>query len=279
MSQDLSQNPSYRSTIERLEAVKRITTEGTDFWTARDIHAILGYPTWREFEAVIKRAEAAFVNNGVDPSHQIVLTHKLMIVGNGAQIKGEDYFLGRPACHLIAMNGDPIKPEIAAAQAYFIVQTRRMELEDAKSDDEKRIELREKVTKSVKLVSGVAQNAGVRSKMQGVFHDKRYQGLYGVGLRDLRSLKGLSEKDNLLDRAGLLELSMHEFQMNLAADVIGKSNSKSESAAIQTNLQVAKKVRDTVLNSGGTKPENLSLEPPIKEIKKKLATQKKLPKA
>lgn len=274
MAQDLSQSPNYKNTIERLEAVKRVTTEGTDFWTAREIHTILGYPNWREFDAVIKRAEAAFVGNGVDPSHQIVLTHKMMAVGNGAQIKGDDYFLGRPACHLIAMNGDPIKPEIAAAQAYFIVQTRRMEIEDAKSDDLKRLELREKVTKSVKVVSGVAQNAGVRSKMQGVFHDQRYQGLYGIGLRDLRSIKGLSEKDNLLDRAGLLELSMHEFQMNLAADVISKSNTKNEGHAIRTNLEVAQKVRDTVLNSGGTKPEKLPLERPIKEIKKQLKTDK-----
>ena len=102
----------------------------------------MGYPTWREFEAVIERARRAMVATGIDPSHQIVLTHKMMEVGGGAKTQGDDYFLTRGACRLIAMNGDPGKPEIAAAQAYFVAQTHRMELEDSSSDDKRRLQLR-----------------------------------------------------------------------------------------------------------------------------------------
>jgi DNA-damage-inducible protein D len=112
--------------------------------------------------------------------------------------------------------------------------------------------------------------------MQGVFHDQRFRGLYGMSLKDVKSLKGLSHKDALLDRAGRLELAMHDFQMNLAADVIDKSKIKGEQAAIKTNLEVAQRVRKTVEKSGGTLPEHLPLEPPIKEIKKRVAKQKKL---
>jgi DNA-damage-inducible protein D len=92
----------------------------------------------------------------------------------------------------------------------------------------------------------------------------------------LKGLKGLDQKEQLLDRAGLLELSMHDFQMNLAADVIEKGKAKSEQNAIHTNLEVARRVRQTVKESDGTLPEQLPLEPPIKEVKKRIERQKKL---
>lgn len=262
--------------MDRLEGLKRLSKEGVEFWLARDINDTLGYPNWREFQGLMERAGESLRKNGIDPSHHFVLTHKMVELGSGSQRQVDDYFLSRSACYLTAMNGEPSKPEIAAAQAYFVVTTREKELEDERSDDEKRIELREKVSQSVKVVSGVAQAAGVRSQMQGVFHDHRIRGLYGMSLKDLKSFKGLDLKDQLLDRAGLLELSMHDFQMNLAADVIQKSNVKGEQAAIRTNFEVAQRVRRTVEKSGGTLPERLPLEPPIKEVKKRVASQKKL---
>ena len=273
---ELTQSSQYRATMEQLERLKRTTEEGEDYWLARDINITLGYPNWREFEALMERAGETLRQNGIDPSHHFVLTHKMVELGSGSQRQVDDYFLSRSACYLTAMNGDPAKPEIAAAQAYFVVKTREKEIEDERSDDEKRLELREKVTQSVKVVSGVAQAAGVRSQMQGWFHDQRYRGLYGMSQKDVKGLKGLALKDQLLDRAGLLELSMHDFQMNLAADVIGKSPTKGEQAAIRTNLEVAQHVRRTVEKSGGTMPEHLPLEPPIKEVKKRVAKQKKL---
>ena len=277
MSEELANSPAYRRTLDRLEQLKHTSSEGTEFWLAREINEALGYPNWREFEGLLERAGEALRQIGIDPSHHFVLTHKLMEGGKGSQQRVDDYFLSRSACYLTAMNGQSSKPEIAAAQAYFVVKTREKELEDDRSDDEKRIELREKVTQSVRLVSGVAQAAGVRSQMQPIFHDQRYQGLYGTSLKDLKDFKGLNQKDQMLDRAGPLELAMHEFQMKLAANAITESNVKGEQAAIRTNLEVAKRVRNTVKDSGGTLPEHLPLEPPIKEIKKRVTKQKKLP--
>lgn len=276
MPQEITNLPEYRATMDKLERLKHLSSQGTEFWLARDIYPVLGYPTWREFEDLMERARNALRNNNIDPSHHFGLTHKMVDLGSGSQRRIEDHFLSRAACYLIAMNGDPSKPEIAASQGYFVVQTRAKELEDERSEDEKRLELREKVSQSVKAVSGVAKAAGVRSQMQGVFHDQRYQGLYGMSLKNLKGLKGLDEKEQLLDRAGLLELSMHDFQMNLAADVIERGKAKSEQNAIRTNLEVARRVRETVKESEGTLPEKLPLEPPIKEVKRRIERQKKL---
>lgn len=271
---DLENLPEYRDTMVRLEKLKRKAQDGTDYWMARDIHTVLGYPTWREFENVIERAKAAFTANRVDPSHQIVLTHKLMEVGRGARVRGAEYFLSRPACYLIAINGDPTKPEIAAAQAYFVTRTRESEVRES---DAKRIELRDKVAQAFRAVSGAAKEAGVRNHMQAIFHDARSHGLYGMSSREVKRKKGLLESDNLFDRAGPLELSANEFQMNLAADVIVRERIKGEAPVISKNREVAAHVRKTIRDSGATMPENLPLEEPIREVRKRIAKQKKLP--
>jgi DNA-damage-inducible protein D len=274
---EISETPEYKATMARLEAVKRTTPKGIDYWVAREINDILGYPTWREFENVISRAKAACEGTGIDPAKHFVPTHTMVELGSGAKRSVEDYFLSRPACSLIAMNGDPIKPEIAAAQVYYTVQTRRMELHDQLSEDEKRVELRNKVAQSHKRVSGAANKAGVRNTMQGVFHDARYQGLYGMPLKDVRLKKGLGENEQLYDRAGPLELSANDFQMNLAADVLTREQIQGEQRAIQKNREVAVRVRKAMQDSGTATPENLPLAPPIKEIKKKIEGRKKLP--
>lgn len=269
-----SLQPAYQPTMERLEALKRTSDRGIDYWMARDIGAPLGYAVWARFEPVILRALAAMQASGIDPSHHIVQTDKLMERGKGARVAGRDYFLTRAACYLIAMNGEPAKPEIAAAQLYFAARTRQAELATARADDEKRLELREKVSSSMKRVSGVAQAAGVASARQGIFHEQRYRGLYNAPSAEVKARKGLSPAENLFDRAGPLELSAHDFQMNLAAEIISKERVRGEQAAIARNLDVARHVRRTIERSGATLPENLPLAEPIKEVRKRLTGRK-----
>lgn len=273
MENDLIADQRYRDTMRRLEGVKQIMPNGTEFWRAREIHEILGYPTWGKFEPVIERATNAFRSNGIVPQHHIARTDKMVALGDGAQREIRDYFFTRAACYLIAMNGDPSKPEIAAAQAYFAVQTRRAEIRDTIDSDEKRLELREKVKASSRRVAGVAKSAGV--KKFSLFHDARYRGLYGMALKDVKRRKKLSPKEQLFDRAGLLELSANDFQMNLAADVIAKSGIAGEEPAIRTNREVGERVRKAMKDSGATLPENLPLEEPIREVKKRLKVNKK----
>ena len=104
---------------------------------------------------------------------------KVVRLGSGSEREVVDYHLSRFACYLIAQNGDPRKPEIAMAQKYFAIQTRRQELSDARQRDVERLELRRQTTEEFKALSGAARNAGVHSTMFGVFHDAGYKGLYG----------------------------------------------------------------------------------------------------
>jgi DNA-damage-inducible protein D len=277
MSEELTEFPVYRHTKEKLEELRQTDRNGAEFWLARDIHSGLGYLVWDKFEPVIEKARQSFTANGVDASLHIAQTSKSMEVQNGGMRRGIDYFLSRAACYLIAMNGEPTKPEIAAAQAYFAIQTRRTEVQDALSEDEKRLNLRDKVRQSRRRVSKAAQDAGVRNHMQGVFHDARVQGLYGMSLKDLKAMRGLELNEQIFDRAGPLELSANDFQMNLAADVIRKEKIRGEQLAITRNKQVAARIRNTITQIGGTLPERLPLEIPIKEIENRVRRKDRLP--
>jgi DNA-damage-inducible protein D len=125
-------------------------------------------------------------------------------------------------------------------------------------------------------VSKVAQDAGVASSSQGIFHGARYEGLYDLPLKQVKAKKGLSDKDNLMDRAGPMELAANNFQMNLAAEVIERERIRGERQAIDRNRDVAKDVREVMRRNQSTLPEDLPPEPPIKEIERRVKA-KRLP--
>lgn len=271
MARDVTRTAAYRNTMQELEAVKRQTPKGVDYWTSREIVGILGYAAWENFENVIKRAEASLEASGEDPSHHVLETKTMMGVGKGAMREARDHFLDRAACYLIAMNGEPSKPEIAAAQSYFAIQTRRMEESDQLAKDAERCELRDKATEAFKRLSGSAKEAGVRNHMQAIFHDAGYRGMYDMPRRAVLEAKGLKPGDNLFDYAGNLELAANTFRMELADNVISRKGVRGERAAIHKHESVGKEVRDTILRSKGTLPEALPVEPHIKEVRKRLA--------
>jgi DNA-damage-inducible protein D len=277
MASDVVLVPLYRHTMQRLEDVKRVNSQGDDFWVAREINAILGYQTWDKFLPVIEKAALSIDAHGGDSSQHIAHTSKMVGLGEGARRRVKEYFLSRGACYLIAMNGNPSKPEIAAAQAYFAAKTRKAELDEREPLDRQRLEIREKVSAAHKRVSNVAQDAGV--SRFGLFHNARYQGLYGADKRVVDRMKGLGDGENLFDRAGSLELSAHEFQMQVAATKIVNEGINGEQPCIDANLAVAKSVRNTIIDQSGVKLEDVPLEAePIASVRKRLRSPAK-PKA
>ena len=206
------------------EDLKLTNAHDAEYWSARDLQSLLGYSQWRRFEQAIERAKTSCKESGNSPDHHFAGAGKPITGGKGAVQLVDDYHLSRFACYLIAQNGDPRKPEIAQAQRYFAIQTRRQELSDQATADMERLELRKQTAEEFKALSGAAQDAGVQNKMFGVFHDAGYKGLYGgLGRDAIKVRKAIPDKDNLLDRMNATELAANQFRMTQTRDKLGRS--------------------------------------------------------
>jgi DNA-damage-inducible protein D len=146
-----------------LDSIKQTNSYGAEYWSARDLMKILGYAWWENFKHAIGRAEEVCKNSGQLVDGHFLQAGKMINTGKGAQREVKDYFLSRFACYLIAQNGDPRKKEIAEAQAYFAVSTRKHELAQLLENQEERLKLRERVTENNKALAQAASYGGVLS--------------------------------------------------------------------------------------------------------------------
>jgi DNA-damage-inducible protein D len=260
-----------------LELMKKAAPNGEDYWMGRDLQSALGYTNWANFESVIHKGIQACEGTGVNPQYHFVESSKMIEAGKGAMVKRADWFLTRYACYLIAMNGDPTKPEIATAQSYFAVQTRRQEIADAAIEvdsDGERIKLRERVRINNRTLAGVAKDSGV--KRFGLFNDAGYRGLYDMGIAELKRFRGIADKDSVLDVAGREELAAHDFRITQTEAKLKNEGIKGELQATNAHLQVGREVRRAIKRVQGTMPEKLPKEQNIKTLisSRKKATKK-----
>ncbi len=253
------------------EELKKVNQYGAEYWSARDLQPLLGYTQWRRFEDAVNRAKTSCLQSGNDPDYHFAGAGKMIILGKGGERQVPDYHLSRFACYLIAQNGDPRKLEIANAQKYFAVQTRRQEISDTLAADRERLELRKQTSEEFRALSGAARDAGVQNKMFGVFHDAGYKGLYGgKGVEDIKKFKRITAKENLMDRMNTTELAANQFRITQAREKLQKENIKGQERAIDTHKQVGREVRDAIKRIGGTMPENIPPAEHIKQVKKRI---------
>jgi DNA-damage-inducible protein D len=256
---------------KNFEQLKLVNQHGAEYWSARDLQPLLGYSQWRSFEKAVAKAITSCQQSGNEPEHHFARARKVVALGSGSEREVADFHLSRFACYLVAQNGDPRKPEIALAQKYFAIQTRRQELSDARQRDMERLELRKQTTEEFKALSGAARDAGVQSTMFGVFHDAGYKGLYGgLGSDQIKARKRIAGSENLLDRMGTTELAANQFRMTQTREKLTKEGIRGQKRAIDTHQQVGKEVRDAIRRIGGTMPESLPPAEPIKQVEKRL---------
>ncbi len=245
------------------EELKRLNEHGCEYWSARDLQHRLGYTNWRRFEDAVRRAMTSCEKSGNEPRNHFDASVKMVGVGSGAAREVPDHSLSRFACYLIAQNGNPRKPEIALAQKYFAIQTRRQELSDQAAKDMERLELRNQAKEEFKQLSGAARAAGVASRMFGVFHDAGYRGLYGMGREAILKHKNLPPDEQLMDRMDTTELAANQFRMTQTRDKLARERVADQTTAIHTHEEVGREVRRAIQNIGGTMPE---LIPPAEHI-------------
>jgi DNA-damage-inducible protein D len=272
---DNHENQSLIPSLPSFESLKKLNDHGVEYWSARDLQPCLGYSQWRYFENAIKKAIESCKQSGNDPGHHFAGARKQIEFGKGATQMIEDYHLSRFACYLIAQNGDPRKPEIAQAQKYFAIQTRRQEISDQMAADLERLETRQQMTVEFKALSGAAREAGVQDKMFGIFHDAGYKGLYGgLGVDAIKMRKGIPPKENLMDRMDTTELIANQFRMSQTREKLKRENIKNQRDAIETHEAVGKEVRAAIAKIGGTPPENIPPAEPIKNVERRLKKSK-----
>lgn len=247
------------------------SSSGAAYWRARDLQNHLGYDRWENFEEAIARAEEACENSGIATHSQFRATTKLVKVGSDAKREVKDFFLSRYACYLVAMNSDPSKAKVAAAQSYFAVQTRRMEITDnatkAKTEDEQRLELRQQVREAATALAGAASRVGVTNF--GFFHNAGYQGMYRATQKEVKRVKGIKPGEEFLDCVGPLELSANEFRLRLTDEKLRQGGVNGQRPAEAVHENVGRKVRQLVTDEIGRPPEKLPRAEPIKQIEKR----------
>src|SRR4051812_19734468 len=225
------------------ESIKHINPYGAEYWSARELAPLLGYSNWQNFEVAIKRGKTACEQVGEVLSDHFTDASKTIPTGKGARREVRDYFLSRFACYLIAQNGDPRKPEIAAAQAYFAVSTRQHELHQLYEEQQKRLQLRERVSENNRKLAEAAHDAGVLSRSFGEFQNAGYRGLYGgLDAEAIRIQKGLGPKEEILDRMGRAELAANDFRITQTEQKLRNERIVGQANAIATHHEVGQKV-------------------------------------
>lgn len=263
------------------EQIKRFD-DGNEYWSARDLGKVLEYSEFRHFKPAIERAKEACKNSGLNVLDHFEDILDMVAIGSGAERELKDVRLSRYACYLIVQNADSSKEIVALGQTYFAVQTRLQEIqqtqtyEKLKTEEEKRLFLREEMFLHNKQLAEAAKDAGVvEPKDYAIFQNHGYQGLYGgLAAKDIHARKGLKKSQQILDHMGSTELAANLFRATQTEEKLRREDIKGKSKANQTHFEVGAKVRKTIEEIGGTMPENLPVAESIKKLGKKTTTRK-----
>lgn len=258
------------------EQIRETDENGNEFWTARKISKVLEYAEYRNFIPVIERAKAACKNSGQLIENHFVDYHEMVGIGSGAERQMESVKLSRYACYLIVQNADPSKEVVAQGQTYFAVQTRLQEIRQMdeynrlKSEEEKRLFLRDEMKRHNIQLADAAKGAGVIEPLDyAIFQNHGYMGLYGgLDAKGIHKNKGLKKSQNILDHMGSTELAANLFRATQTEEKLRRVNIKGKQQANKTHFEIGKKVRKTIEEIGGTMPENLPVADSIKKLEK-----------
>lgn len=263
-----------KSLTDNFENHSQTTENGVEFWFARDVQHLLGYTEWRNFQKVIVKAKISCEASDNVVSDHFVDVNKKVPLGSGSIREIEDIMLTRYACYLIAQNGDPRKEQIAFAQNYFAVQTRKFELIERRIKDWERLQARQKLTLSEKELSELIYERTGSDKNFGFIRSKGGQALFGRSTKEMKKKLNVPQSRALADFLPTITIKAKDF-----ATEITVFNTKEKGLTKGTSIS-AEHVRNNkgvrgLLIERGIKPEELPAEEDVKKLERRVNSESK----
>lgn len=258
------------------EQIVQVNSEtGAECWFARDIQSLLGYAKWENFEKVIEKAKQSCKNAGLNIEDHFLDIRKMVQIGSGTNREINDIALTRYACYLVAQNGDSSKDQIAFAQTYFAIQTRKQELIEKRLFERERLIARKKLTISEKQLSGVIYERLHDERSFARIRNEGDQALFGgLSTRQMKDRLGVPENRPLADFLPLITIKAKDFANEITNFNINKEDLKSERQITDEHVKNNKDVRN-VLTKRGINPEQLPAAEDLKKIERRHESETK----
>lgn len=260
--------------IETFEGHAQQTDGGIECWLARDLQHLLGYTKWDNFLNVVSKAKTACEVSGHPVADHFADVGKMVDLGSGSQREVDDMMLTRYACYLVAQNGDPKKQEIAFAQTYFAIQTRRAELIEQRLLDAERVFARKKLTETEKELSQVIYEQTGGNQDFALIRSKGDQALFGKSTQAMKAKWKVPDSRPLADFAPTILLKAKDFAAEITIFNARQHEMDSERAISQEHISNNQAVRNTLLERG-IRPEALPPAEDVKKIERRLSAEDK----
>lgn len=249
--------------------------DGVECWFARDLQTPLGYDKWENFYKVIQKAKIACENAGNIIADHFLDVRKMVEIGSKAAREIDDIVLTRYACYLIAQNGDPRKDEIAFAQTYFALQTRKQELLEERIRLAERLRAREKLVTSETELSKLIYERGVDETGFGRIRSKGDAALFGgYNTREMKYRLSIPQSRPLADFLPTITITAKNLATEITNFNVQQQSLHGEPAITNEHVKNNAAIRKTLIERG-IKPENLPPEEDIKKPERRLASQDK----
>lgn len=249
--------------------------DGIDYWLARELQTLLGYAEWRNFLNAIDKAKESCKTTGQEVSDHFVDINKMVKIGSGAEKSVDDIMLTRYACYLIAQNGDSKKEQIAFAQSYFAIQTRKQELLEERIRLNERLQAREKLAATETELSKSIYERGVDNKGFANIRSKGDWALFGgYNTSAMKRKLGIAENRPLADFLPTITITAKQLATEITNFNVKKNDLKGEGNITNEHVKNNRDVRG-LLGKSGIKPEALPPEEDIKKLERRVKTADK----
>ena len=259
---------------ESFEGHAQETENGVEYWLARDVQHLLDYAKWRNFLNVISKAKTACESSGHNTTDHFADIGKMVTLGSGSQREISDLMLTRYACYLIAQNGDPGKQQIAFAQTYFAMQTRKAELIEQRLLEVERVSARKKLSATEKELSGIIYEQTGGNRNFALIRSKGDQALFGESTQAMKARWRVPASRPLADFAPTIILKAKDFAAEITIHNAREKTLQSEPQISSEHVTNNQAVRNTLLERG-IRPERLPPAEDVKKVERRLTSAKK----